>query len=98
MESYIPITRSDLAQIRLVPAQLAGEEAVQIRWRSLHKATFFGNVMEEKVRVYLQGKEAVYRLETTLWACTKEWVVFKDSVRVPVTVVLRVESYQASEV
>lgn len=72
--------------------------AEEKRWKSLHKATFMGNVMEAKVYIYLQGeKDQVYRVDTTLWACTSEWVVFKESVRVPVECVLGVEFYHSSE-
>ncbi|NDH90310.1 MAG: hypothetical protein EBZ22_05405 [Flavobacteriia bacterium] len=97
-DRYIPLERSDLAKAQLRKAVLASPEAVEQRWRSLHKATFMGNVREEKVHVYLQGeKDTVYRVDTTLWACTAEWVVFKDSVRIPVDQVIRVEFYHSSD-
>ena len=97
-DRYIPLERSDLAKTQLRNAALDGPEAVEMRWKSLHQATFAGNVREEKVYVYLQGeKDAVYRVDTTLWACTSEWVVFKDSVRIPVNQVLRVEFYHSSD-
>lgn len=57
-----------------------------------------GNLREEKVLIFLQSEaEAVYRVETTLWACTPEWAVFKDGLRIPVDAIVRVEFYQASE-
>jgi len=97
-DRYIQLERSDLAKAKLRKAVMDGPEAVETRWRSLHKATFMGNVREEKVRVFLQGdQDTVYRIDTTLWACTAEWVVFKDSVRIPVDQVIRVEFYHSSD-
>ena len=97
-DRYIQLERSDLAKAKLRKAVMDGPEAVETRWRSLHKATFMGNVREEKVRVFLQGDQGtVYRVDTTLWACTAEWVVFKDSVRIPVDQVIRVEFYHSSD-
>lgn len=97
-DRYIPLERSELAKAKLREAVLDNPESVESRWRSLHKATFLGNVREEKVAVYLQGeKDIVYRIETTLWACTSEWVVFKDSVRIPIDHVLHVAFHHSSE-
>jgi len=97
-DRYIQLERSDLAKAKLRKAVMDGPEAVETRWRSLHKATFMENVREEKVRVFLQGdQDTVYRVDTTLWACTAEWVVFKDSVRIPVDQVIRVEFYHSSD-
>jgi len=48
--------------------------------------------------VLLQGKKKMrYRIETTLWACTNEWVVFKEGVRIPIESVVDVTFHQASE-
>ncbi|MDG1253070.1 MAG: hypothetical protein P8N56_05260 [Schleiferiaceae bacterium] len=98
MEKIISILRKELSQCTLGKAPMIGDEALQARWKSLHRATFVGNLREEKVLVYLQGQgEDVFRLETTLWACTAEWAVFKEGIRIPVDAILRVEFYQASE-
>ncbi|MFM1884608.1 MAG: hypothetical protein RL168_792 [Bacteroidota bacterium] len=95
---FVPIERTELGQTRLRKAELADTAAAEWRWKSLHKATFMGNVREEKVYVYLQGdKDTIYRVDTTLWACTTEWVVFKESVRIPVDCVLGVEFYHSSD-
>ena len=98
VDRFVPIERSDLVKARLRKVVLEDTVAVEQRWKSLHKATFMGNVMEAKVYIYLQGeKDQVYRVNTTLWACTSEWVVFKESVRVPVECVMGVEFYHSSE-
>lgn len=98
MEKIISIQREELTQRTLGKAPLLAEEDRHARWKSLHKATFVGNLREEKVLIFLQGEaEAVYRVETTLWACTPEWAVFKDGLRIPVDAIVRVEFYQASE-
>ncbi len=92
------ITRDELRQISLARAPLVSEEEHIVRWKALHKATFVGNIREEKVTVLLQGKKKMrYRIDTTLWACTNEWVVFKEGVRIPIESVVDVTFHQASE-
>ncbi len=98
MEEVRIITREELPQLTLGRAALAGDEEYNDRWKALHCATYFGNLREEKVTLFLQGEpDGVFQLETTLWACTSEWAVFKDGVRIPVESVIRVAFHQASE-
>lgn len=98
MDQIRPISREELPHISLGTAPILGDEARITRWKDLHRATFIGNLREEKVTFFLQGAgKEVLQMETTLWACTQEWAVFKEGQRIPVESIIRVAFHQASE-
>ncbi len=70
---------------------LDSDSAKNLRQKKLQDATFMGNLEEKKVRIEFLSKSGCYIINTTLWACTNDWVVFKENQRIPVKSIRRVE-------
>jgi len=65
------------------------------RMQRLRHGAFLGNLEEKKVRIYMHAKEGDYCVCTTVWACTEDWLVFKDGIKVPVSCVTEVDFHAA---
>ena len=70
---------------------LDSDRARNLRQKKLQEATFMGNVEEKKVCIEFLSKSGCYTVSTTLWACTDDWVVFKENQRIPVKSIRKVE-------
>jgi len=53
------------------------------RQKKLQEATFLGNLEEKKVMIEFVSNKGCHVIHTTLWAFTSDWVVFKESQRIP---------------
>jgi hypothetical protein len=54
-------------------------------------------VEERKVTLFFTADQGRFALNTTIWACTEQTVVFKDSEQMPIRAVEAVEFHQSSE-
>lgn len=70
---------------------LDSDGAKNLRQKNLQDATFMGNLEEKKVSIEFLSKSGCYIVNTTLWACTNDWVVFKENQRIPVKSIRKVE-------
>jgi len=96
--AYRLIKRTDLLGLTFADQDALSSEAMrQERWGLLHKATFQGNVEERKVTLFFTADQGRFALNTTIWACTEQTVVFKDSEQMPIRAVDAVEFHQSSE-
>lgn len=96
--AYRLIKRTDLLNLTFADQDALSSEAMrQERWGLLHKATFQGNVEERKVTIFFTAEQGRFALNTTIWACTEQTVVFKDSEQMPIRAVEAVEFHQSSE-
>lgn len=96
--AYRLIDRTDLPGLTFAEQDVLNTEVMrQERWGLLHKATFQGNVEERKVTIFFTAEQGRYALNTTIWACTEQIVVFKGSELMPIRAVEAVEFHQSSE-
>lgn len=96
--AYRLIDRADLMGLTFAADDVVAEpEARNERWKILHRATFQGNVEERKVTIYFRANQGRFALHTTIWACTDQTVVFKNSEEMPLRAVEALEFHQSSE-
>jgi hypothetical protein len=63
---------------------LNSEELKQKREYELHRASSLGNA-KVKIKILFEDAEGLKQVETTVWAVTKDRVVLKHGVTIPIT-------------
>jgi len=64
----------------------------EIRMHSLNRALYLGNVLKNKVRIYFKDSlKRVIFIDTTIWGVTKEDVILKKGVTLPIKSILAIE-------
>lgn len=79
----LKFTEEDVIQTRLEQ---------ELREHSLYRAMYLGNVLKNKVRIYF--KDSLRRtifIETTIWGVTKEDIILKKGVTLPIKSILEID-------
>lgn len=64
----------------------------ELRMHSLNKALYLGNVLKNKVRIYFKDSlKRIIFIDTTIWGVTKEDVILKKGVTLPIKSVLEID-------
>ena len=63
---------------------LAAKDDLQRRTYELERASQLGNGPHVKIRIIFEDTESVKLVETTVWAVTKERVVLKQGITIPI--------------
>lgn len=81
----ILVDRSAIASCKFPKGEVIDDsEEQRNRSRKIHNATRLGNLEQQKVNIYFRDTEGVKHVYTTIWAQTRDRVILKDNVYLPV--------------
>lgn len=63
---------------------LSTEKEKKSLYSKIHRATTLGNIENHKVFIYFEDKGGLKKVFTTIWAQTKEKVILKKGLFIPV--------------
>jgi uncharacterized protein (UPF0248 family) len=63
---------------------LSSEEEKKSLYSKIHRATSLGNIENHKVYIYFEDRGGLKKVFTTIWAQTKEKVILKKGLVIPV--------------
>ena len=69
---------------------LQNETAIRKRKSDLYRAMILGNVYHVKCKIVFASNEETYKVETTVWAATENYVTLKGGAIIPVTSIVEV--------
>jgi ribosome-associated translation inhibitor RaiA len=61
--------------------------------RKLKRAEKLGNAHKVKTKILFKTKEGLFKVETTVWAKTKNYIVLKGGVSIPINCIDSVNFY-----
>lgn len=86
------ITRKEASELNFSSVEVLGEKRlVKDRFRQIHRATYLGNIMQTKVKIFFNAKEGQFHLCTTIWLHYGGNVYLKGGIRIPVCAIERIE-------
>lgn len=86
------IDRNSIPQLEFLSKDvLATLNSRKFRQKQLQDATFIGNIEEKKVTLEFLSKTGCHLINTTIWACTNEWVVLKEKQQIPIKSIRTIE-------
>jgi hypothetical protein len=62
--------------------------------RNLTRATTIGNTQKGKVKIYFEDSDGLKVTSTTIWAVTKNDIVLKKGVNIPINRIVRIDLHQ----
>ena len=64
----------------------------ELRMHSLNKALYLGNALKNKVRIYFRDSlDRIIYLDTTIWGVTKEDIILKKGVTLPIKSIIAID-------
>jgi hypothetical protein len=85
------ISKEDIKGLSLRSAEvLDTENAIRKRKADLYKAMILGNVYHVKCKIIFLSDSEFYKVETTVWAATDNYVTLKGGTIIPVKSILEV--------
>lgn len=63
------------------------------RTRKLKRAERLGNAYKSKSKILFRSMEGIYKVETTVWATTEQYVSLKGGVLIPIHCIKSVDFY-----
>lgn len=79
------IERDSLNKCRFPKSEVIDNaEDQKARSKKIHKATNLGNLEHKKVNIYFNDSEGLKHVYTTIWAQTKDVIILKNNVLIPV--------------
>jgi len=64
----------------------------KLRHHHLNRAAQLGNLLKNKVNIYFKDKESnLMRVNTTIWAVTKDFVVLKKGTVIPLKSIMHID-------
>lgn len=72
---------------------LRDEQLVKQRVRKLKRAAQLGNNYKTKSKILFRSLEGIYKVETTVWATTENYVSLKGGVLIPIHCIKGVDFY-----
>ena len=79
------IDKEAVAGLHFPPEEvLSSKDLIVRRTNELDKAGMLGNMDHVKVKIIFEDSEGLKQIETTVWAVTKEAVVLKRGMTIPI--------------
>ncbi len=72
---------------------LRDEKLVKQRVRKLKRAAQLGNIYKTKSKILFRSLEGIFKVETTVWAATENYVSLKGGVLIPIHCIKGVDFY-----
>lgn len=88
----IEVAKEAIPQLTFPKEDLGIDQAELIR--TLSQATTIGNTQRGKVKIYFEDSDGLKMTETTIWAVTKNNIVLKQGVNIPINRIVKINLYQ----
>jgi hypothetical protein len=72
---------------------LRDKQLVKQRKRKLKRAEQLGNAYKTKAKILFRSLEGIFKVETTVWAATENYVSLKGGVLIPIHCIKGVDFY-----
>ena len=85
------ISKEDISKVQFSTSEvLENEMAMRKRKSDLYRAMILGNVYHVKCKIVFASNEEIYKVETTVWASTENYVTLKGGTIIPVKSIVEV--------
>lgn len=85
------ISKEEISRLQLNAAEvLSTEFSIRKRKADLYRAMILGNVYHGKCKIVFTDNTETYKVETTVWAATENYVTLKGGTVIPVKCILEV--------